>query len=220
MKETDVIELQPHELLAGLVDVIRETESKIGYYDVKSMAKKHLDNVLTETLKKKPLSESQILALAQKLYTDIMVRSTIQGLSLLSGYQAAAKSMTPSEFKGEPHKSKRLSRHMKATGLKRPPNVAAHAIVSGDKPEAKAARKILAKWKIRIDDPDNGVFLPRDVRFIPHPDLPDAANHAMVHSDEYYVNITAMLEQTTSPSSCREVLRLIAKELTEGTLQY
>jgi hypothetical protein len=220
MQETDVIEIQPHELLAGLVDVIRETESKIGYYDVKSMAKKHLDNVLTETLKKKPLSESQILALAQKLYTDIMVRSTIQGLSLLSEYQAVAKSMTPSEFKGEPHKPSRLSRHLKATGIKRPPNVAAHAIVSGDKPEAKAARKILAKWKIRIDDPDNGVFLPRDVRFIPHPDLPDAANHAKVHTDEYYVNITAMLEQTTSARGCRDVLRLIAKELKDGTLQY
>jgi hypothetical protein len=109
---------------------------------------------------------------------------------------------------------------MKSTGQCRPVNSSAHAIVSGDMPEAKAARKILAKYKIRIDDPDNGVFLPRDKRYIPHDDLPNAVNHAKLHTAEYYVNVTTILSQTNSAEECRLALRLIADELRNGEFEY
>ena len=158
--------------------------------------------------------------MAAKLYTQLMMRGTIQALSVLATYQAESKGMSKQQFLREEHDAKRLSRHIKATGISRPPNVAAHAIVSGSHPEAKAARRILAKFKIRIDDPDNGVYLPRDSRFIPHEKMPDAANHAKLHTSEYYLNITSILRQSTSASDCRVALRSIAKKLRNGQLGY
>ena len=208
MKENgvDVYEVQPHELMQGLIEVIRETEKQIGYYEMKEMTKH--------------LSEREIVKLASNLYSKLMMKGTIQALSALSEYQAEAKGMSRTEFLREEHDSKRLSRHIRATGISRPPNVAAHAIISGGHSEAKAARKILAKFKIRIDDPDNGVYLPRDARFIPHEKMPDAANHAKVHTDEYYINMTNILNTATSELECRVALRLIAKKLRNGSLEY
>ena len=221
-KITDVIELQPHELLQGLAQVIRETQKEVGYYEMQTIAKGHLNNVLAETAKreKKVLTEREIQALAGKLYTEIMIKSVKQGLAILSKYYAGALTMNKSDFLAEKHNSRRLGRHLRYVGQKCSINTAAHAIVSGAHEAAAAARKILAKWKIRIDDPDNGVFLPRDSRYMPHPELKDAVNHAELHTEEYYINITAMLRQATSEQECRETLRLIAQCLIDGTLEY
>ncbi len=224
MKKADVevYEVQPHELMIGLIEVIRETEKQIGYYEMKEMAKDHLDKNSKPILEKKAkhLTTQEVTSLAAKLYNQLMMKGTIQALSALSKYHADAKGMNHQQFLKEIHSPKRLSKHMKATGLVRPPNVAAHAIVSGTHPEAKAARRILAKFKIRIDDPDNGVYLPRDARFIPHEKMPDAANHAKVHTDEYYINVTNVLSTATSALECRVALKLIAKKLRDGTLEY
>lgn len=220
--EVDVYEVQPHELMTGLIDVIRETQRQFGYYEMKEMTKDHLNKNSKPILEKKAkyLSEEEIASLAAKLYHKLMIKGTIQALCALSKYQAECKGMTPQQLLKEGHDPKRLSRHLKATGLARSPNVAAHAIVSGSHPNAKAARKILAKFKIRIDDPDNGVYLPRDARFIPHEKMPDAANHAEIHTDEYYINVTNILNTATSELECRIALTLIAKKLREGTLEY
>lgn len=220
--EVEVYEVQPHELMVGLIEVIRETETQIGYYEMKEMTSSHLKQNSKPILEKKAkhLTEQEITALAAKLYNKLMMKGTIQALAALSKYQSEAKGMTRQQFLQESHDSKRLSRHMKAAGLTRPPNVAAHAIVSGGEPEARAARKILAKFRIRIDDPDNGVYLPRDSRFIPHEKMPDAANHAKIHTDEYYINITNVLSTATSEFECRVALKLIAKKLQDGTLEY
>jgi len=218
----DTYEVQPHELMIGLIEVIRETEKQIGYYEMQKMTKEHLDKNSKPILEKKAknLTSAEITALAAKLYNKLMMKGTIQALSALSKYQAEAKGMNYHQFLKEPHDSKRLSRHLKATGILKPANVAAHAIISGSHPEAKAARRILAKFKIRIDDPDNGVYLPRDSRFIPHEKMPDAANHAKVHTNEYYLNVANILRTSTSQLECRVALKLIAKKLQEGTLEY
>lgn len=107
---------------------------------------------------KKVLSEPEIAGLAARLYTQILCKTTTRGLSLLSKYYSSVKRMSREQLFDEKHKPSRLSRHLKYTGNKRHPNTAAHAIVSGTHPEAMAAERILARWKIRIDDPDNGVF--------------------------------------------------------------
>ena len=222
----DVVELQPHELMMGLVDVIRQTEAEIGYYKMKEMTSEHLDSVLDETIKQKAklektkLTQTEITGLAAKLYHKIMSRSTIQALSALSAYHKAGKSMSRKDLMSEKHKPRRLGRFMKGTGIQRAPNTAAHAIVSGSHPEARAARRILAKFKIRIDDPDNGVFLPKSEDYVPHPEMPDAHNHAKIHTEEYYVNITTVLSTATSEYECRLALRLIRDKLVDGSLEY
>ncbi|GLS27603.1 AHH domain-containing protein [Marinibactrum halimedae] len=218
----DVYEVQPHELVCGLIEVIRETEKQIGYYEMKKMTKEHLDKNSKPIFEKKAknLTTAEITALASKLYTKLMMKGTIQALSALSKYHAEAKGMSKQQLLSDRHKPKRLSKHMEATGIPKPLNVAAHAIVSGRHPEAKAARRILAKFKIRIDDPDNGVYLPRDSRFLPHEDMPNAPSHAKIHTKEYYLNVTNILSGTTSPLECRVALKLIAKKLQNGTLEY
>lgn len=149
-----------------------------------------------------------------------MSRSIQQGLAALSTYYSESSNMNKQELLNEQHKPNRLSRFMKSSGIDRPVNTAAHAIVSGSHERATAARNILAKWWIRIDDPVNGVFLPKNRHYTPHPQMPNAANHAAMHTKEYYVNITAMLAPRTSENDCRLILKLIGKMLTEGTLKY
>lgn len=127
--------------------------------------------------------------------------------------------MTRQQFLKEVHNPKSYQ-GTSNTDISQPPNVAAHAIVSGSHPEAKAARKILAKFKIRIDDPDNGVYLPRDARFIPHEKMPDAACHSKVHTGEYYINVTNILNTATSELESGIALKLIAKKPSEGTLEH
>lgn len=145
------------------------------------------------------------------------MKTTLKGLSLLSEYYSTARKMSTQDLLSEKHKPRRLSQHIGCRGITRPMNVAAHAIVSGSHPEAMAARRILARWKIRIDDPDNGVFLPRDSRFIPHNELPKALDHAKLHTEEYYVNVASVLSQTTSEQGCRAALRIIGQKLQDGS---
>jgi hypothetical protein len=56
--------------------------------------------------------------------------------------------------------SKKLSRNMEARGIQRTAKTAAHHIVAGNDPRAAEARDVLEKFKININDPNNGVFLP------------------------------------------------------------
>ncbi|MCO1333140.1 AHH domain-containing protein [Microbulbifer sp. OS29] len=219
MEHREVVEIQPHELLMGLAEVIRETQRNVSYYEVKKVAKTHLDQVIDETLKreKKALTEAEIVALASRLYTQIMCKTTTNGLAILSKYYSCAQRMSRQELMSEKHKPSRLGRHLKYVSGRRPLNVSAHAIVSGTHPAAKAARSILARWKIRIDDPGNGVFLPRDSRYIPHKELPLAKNHAQLHTHEYYLNVFNMLSSSNSEQECRLILRLIADQLRNGT---
>lgn len=222
ISSTEVYEIQPHELMAGLIEVIRDAQRRIGYYEIKEMVGTHLQAASKAVIQKKAkhLSDQEIVALAGKLYTKIMIKSSLQAITVLSDYYAEVGCLKFEDLIAEQHKPTRLARHLRAVGYVRPPNVAAHAIVSGSHPEARAARRILAKWGIRIDDPDNGVFLPRSERFIPHESMPSAVNHAKIHTEEYYVNVTAMLTRARSQSDCRLALRLIAKRLREGTLEY
>ncbi|THB63696.1 MAG: hypothetical protein D6B27_11810 [Gammaproteobacteria bacterium] len=166
------------------------------------------------------MTEAEIKGLAAKLYTQILMKTTNRGLSLLSGYYSQANQMSMKDLMSEKRKPSRLARHMKYVGKHRPANVVAHAVVSGNHSEAIAARRILAKWKIRIDDPDNGVFLPRDARFIPHDELPKAVNHAKLHTNEYYLNVTNVLGRSKSQNECRAALRLIALELQNGEFKF
>lgn len=213
-----VFELHPADLLAGLQQVIRESQLKYKYKEVSKLATSHLDNAIKET--ERNLTNAEIASLSAKLFTQIMSRSVRQGLSALSKYYHDGKTMDKNQLIDEKHKPDRLSRFMKSSGITRPVNTAAHAIISGAHERATAARKILAKWKIRIDDPDNGVFLPKNSDYTPHPQMPQAVNHAAIHTKEYYVNITAMLTPTKSEEECRLVLKLIGKMLQQGTLEY
>ena len=55
---------------------------------------------------------------------------------------------------------------------------------------------------------------------IPHNELPNAVNHAKLHTHNYYVNVTRLLVETRSASDCRLALRLIAEDLKSGDFKF
>jgi hypothetical protein len=80
------------------------------------------------------------------------------------------------------------------------------------------ARALLDQVGIDIDDEVNGVFLPMYKRHTPHPDLPEAYAHLPVHTDIYYLNITdALMSEQNDREGTEDVLRDIARQLTDGT---
>ncbi len=145
-----------------------------------------------------------------------MSRKSIQALSALSKYCAEARGMPPQQLMREKHNSRRLGRFMRVVGVRRFPHLAAHAVVSGQHSKSRATRLILAKFGIRIDDPDNGVFLPKNNKYIPHIDMPKAVNHASLHSTEYYDDVYRVLSSATSEVECRASLKIISRILQNG----
>ncbi|MBI3898827.1 MAG: AHH domain-containing protein [Gammaproteobacteria bacterium] len=117
---------------------------------------------------------------------------------------------------------RKLNSNMKKAGMRRPPNTAAHHIASWHDIEAEQAREILRQYGIDTDDACNGVYMPRNTNFVPHPDMPAAYAHSKIHTDVYYVNLTFLLEEMakrseTTKANMVALLQTIAKQLTEGT---
>ncbi len=56
-QEVDVYEVQPQELMIGLIEIIRETNEQIGYYEMKKMTGDHLDKTIAATIKRKKKKE-------------------------------------------------------------------------------------------------------------------------------------------------------------------
>lgn len=213
------IQIEPADLLLGIRQTIRESGAIYRFPD----SEKLISNALNETLKEteRQLSEIEIAQHAARLYNQIATRSIKFGLMAYSKYASRARTMTKSMLLAEKHRPNRMTRYMSATGAgKKPPNTATHAIVSGTHELAKAARKILAKFKIRIDDPANGVYLPKSENYTPHPRMPDASSHAKIHTVHYYLNITNQLSLANTCDECVLILQAIAKALQDGTYGY
>ncbi|MCI0507600.1 MAG: AHH domain-containing protein [Gammaproteobacteria bacterium] len=114
-------------------------------------------------------------------------------------YRAQAKGMTIEELENEKHQSERLAEFL---GKRPHSKCHAHAIVSGGHPRAAAARAILAWFEMRIDDPENGCWLPENtaaLREMPSW-LKRAIPHSRIHRNGYYfwlnteVNLTSIKE--------------------------
>lgn len=103
----------------------------------------------------------------------------------LDEYRAKALGMTAAEFRSEVHQSARLGEFL---GNRPHEKCHAHAIVSGGHPRAARPRAILARLKMRIDDPHNGCWLPENTsakREMPRW-LKDAIPHSRIHRNGYY----------------------------------
>ncbi|MBE5833865.1 MAG: hypothetical protein E7309_04435 [Butyrivibrio sp.] len=108
--------------------------------------------------------------------------------------------------------SKKLRDNMINAGIEVPnyPN-AAHHIVAGTAKGAKDAREILKKYKIDINDANNGVFLPTNR------EVDEGTYHPSMHTGDYYDKVTKELNKATSREECIEILNNIAEELQNGT---
>lgn len=117
------------------------------------------------------------------------IKCTAQVQMGIEKYQAGAQGMTEARLRQEAHESQRLGAYMHATGDMKPHRECdAHAIISGAHDWAAPARLVLAIYDIRIDDPCNGAWLPRNTKAKPHMPawLRFAVPHSRIHRWEYY----------------------------------
>jgi A nuclease family of the HNH/ENDO VII superfamily with conserved AHH len=111
--------------------------------------------------------------------------------------------------------SRVLGKLLEASGLRRPPGYEAHHIVAGNSKyeAADEGRKILRNFGIRINDPENGVWLPASKKS-PNPD--GLAVHRPLHSYEYMDAVTEALKMATTKQQAIDILQSIGRALQSG----
>jgi len=155
------------------------------------------------------------------IYDLMNVRVVGQIEKQLDVFRAEAKNMTVGELEDERHRSKELAAFMTMTGDPKPHKEChAHAIISGGHKEAAELRAILAFQKIRIDDPDNGCWLPRNTaaKAVMPKRLKEAVPHSRIHRFNYYfwLNRIISLTLTSSPKKLRNTLNTVELRLQSG----
>ena len=91
--------------------------------------------------------------------------------------------------------------------------VAAHHVIPGNDPHAKAARDILKKFEIDINGPENGIFLPTDKNSIYKGII-----HNTSHSPKYSKLIYQKMKDCKSRDEVIDVLEKIKHDLYNGKL--
>lgn len=107
--------------------------------------------------------------------------------------------------------SRTLGKNLEKAGNPRPVDHAQHHIVAENDLRAERARQILDNFGVKIDDIENGVWLPH------RPAAGKGAYHPQLHTDKYYLEVEALLEQATSRGHAIEILKDIGQKLANGT---
>ena len=148
--------------------------------------------------------------------------SVEEGIDL---YRSSAVEMDQQCLKVEEHNSDRLAKFMELAGDPRPASTEychCHAIVSGGHHKAAAQRAVMAWCMMRIDDPRNGCWLPRNTAAKPRmPDwLRDAIPHSRIHRNSYYFWLDQVINLQTIKSNgdLIKALRMIRLRLQTGKL--
>ena len=137
----------------------------------------------------------------------------------LAAYRAQSASMGRKELTSEEHDSHRLGLHLRASGKPKPDDRCdAHAIVAGAHKNSAVARALLAQYKIRIDDPDNGCWLPRRTADTPHWAFTNAVPHSRIHRFNYYRWLEQQVTMASSEPIMRFTLQRVASRLQDGTI--
>lgn len=144
-------------------------------------------------------------------------QSSVSQASQASGKAAAGKAAAAATplMKAEAPSSRVLARALEASGTPRPQGAAAHHIVAGNAPRAQAARNMLARHGVGINEAANGVFLPANAA---SPNLSGAAVHSSLHTRHYYETVNKLLSGARSRAQVLVRLALLRKKLLTGRL--
>ncbi|WP_444995538.1 AHH domain-containing protein [Aliikangiella sp. IMCC44359] len=141
----------------------------------------------------------------------------------LDKYRMQAMKMSEEQIKSEKHRSARLARHMVRAGDPRPSSHCdCHAIVSGGHQRTFQIRALMAWLKVRIDDPHNGCWLPKDWddrKYMPNY-LRNGVPHRRIHHGGYYRwlsnHIRPNMIKTTEQLLLK--LRMLRSQLQSGSV--
>jgi hypothetical protein len=140
----------------------------------------------------------------------------------MSQFQSAAWDMSFIELFQEKHSSYKLGKHLRIMKQPRPgANWEAHHIVSGDHKEAIPSREVLADdgIKIRIDDPDNGCWMPKTKADARPTIYPNAIGHNRIHRQLYYDWIYRVIEPMQTDGQVRAFLNTVRAQLLHGNIK-
>ncbi|AQT60627.1 AHH domain-containing protein [Cellvibrio sp. PSBB023] len=119
------------------------------------------------------------------------------------------------------HPTEILEKYMRAVPIPKPSkNHSAHHITPGigKTKDAYRARLRIHRFGIRINDPDNGVWLPRATKHTPHWSMPEAKGHNRYHTHGYESWLFRRLQTKSSEEFIRQELRLIGQALQENNI--
>jgi hypothetical protein len=119
------------------------------------------------------------------------------------------------------HPTEILEKYMRAVPIPKPsPSHTAHHITPGlgKTKDAYRARVRIHRFGVRINDPDNGVWLPRSSKHTPHWSMPNATGHNKYHTHGYESWLFRRLQSRSSEEFIRQELRLVGQALQENNL--
>ncbi len=139
----------------------------------------------------------------------------------LNKYRQEGSAKQTGQLASESHSSKRLGRFLRAQGKPRP-NIRwdAHHVVAGGDATAALARTVIAQeeFKVRIDDPDNGCWLPKTKADASGSVFPNAVPHENIHRNTYYDWVYSVIVTSESEMEIRAKLKLISQRLQQGSI--
>ena len=139
----------------------------------------------------------------------------------LATYRREGADMSLQQRLTETHSSAALGKYLRVSGMPRPgARWEAHHIVSTHHREAHGARLILAEdaIAIRIDDPDNGTWMPK-TKADARPTLyPNAIGHNRIHRQLYYRWIENTITMLDDDLQIRTFLQTVRTQLLHGNI--
>ena len=186
--------------------------------DVKEARKKKVEAAHEWLEHERRLLEVKVDVLAQlQLYQEQGRKATKGGRSEVAIKQEA--------LLGDKHHQSggavELEKYMRAVPVPKPSgDHTAHHIVPGKGKtlDANRARVRMHLFGIRINDPDNGVWLPRYARHTPHWSMPDSKGHLEYHTEGYESWVLKKLKVKSGELAIRHELKLIGQILQENNI--
>lgn len=142
--------------------------------------------------------------------------------AFMSQFRSDASGMSFVQLAQEKHSSRTLGKFLRADGQPRPgAKWEAHHIVSGSHAEAAESRAVLASQEnpIRIDDPDNGCWMPKTKADARPTIYPNAIGHNRIHRQLYYQWIYDATVLLGSEGLVRAFLNTVRTQLLQGNIK-
>ena len=175
-------------------------------------------NVLDKT-KSESMSDKDF-ATFNRVEKRVTAASKARLNAFMAQFRTDANLMTFTQLTNEKHSSKRLGDFLRADGHPRPAaKWEAHHIISGSSPLAMASRAILADIQMRIDDPDNGCWMPKTKADARPTIYPNAIGHNRIHRKLYYRWIENSIQLMTTQGQVRAFLNMVRMQLLQGNIR-
>ena len=214
-----------HEM-SPLEKAITDFEAKAKYHFNKPSQIPREETPQQKTEREKASKEA-LNYLAQERVKALTIISVQAGLEVYRNQLRASSTAERAERKGlrqkmsteKHHPTDVLAMYMRADGRPQPSNRhTAHHIVQGKgKTENAAKARIqLHFYNVRINDPDNGVWMPRHKADKGHWSMPSAPAHSEIHTHNYETWVNTTVQGVSGEDMLRARLRHVRTLLRDG----